>query len=268
MSNEQTEDVIAPIKAIAEEAGRAILTFYKEDLNIEHKDDRTPLTEADMAAHRIIVKGLRELTPEIPVLSEESSRIPVAERRQWERYWLVDPLDGTKEFIKRNDEFTVNIALIENNFPIIGVVTIPVHQRCYYAVHERGAFVIDGDGEPARIGVRDRIDGPVRIACSRSHPSARLQTYLDTLGEYELIPRGSSLKFCLIAEGSADIYVRLGKTCEWDTGAAQCVVEEAGGQVTDTEGKRLRYNSRDTLLNPEFLVFGDATRDWVKYLPG
>ncbi len=259
------ETWLEAVEPIAREAGRAILAVYETDFDVEQKDDRTPVTQADMAAHRIIIKRLRELEPDIPVLSEESSHIPFEERRRWERYWLVDPLDGTREFIKRNGEFTVNIALISDHEPVLGVVHSPVLDRTYFAASGLGAWRRDGEHEARRISVRAPAD-PLVVAGSRSHAGEATQGFLDRLGDYELIPMGSSLKFGLVAEGAADLYVRLGKTSEWDTGAAHCVVNEAGGQVTDTAMQPLRYNTKESLLNPEFFVFGKTDRDWSKYL--
>jgi len=254
---------------IAGHAGDAILKIYNEvegDFDIEHKDDRTPLTEADMAAHDGILQGLQELTPDIPILSEESSEIPYSERAQWRRYWLVDPLDGTREFIKRNGEFTVNIALIDDGAPIMGVVFAPVLDTFYFGIRDEGAWKQQRGGEPEPIRVRPLGDGPVRVAGSRSHANERLMAYLERLGDYELRPMGSSLKSCLVAEGEADLYPRVGPTSEWDTAAAQAVVEAAGGHVTDTRLRPLRYNQKESLLNPDFLVFGDDSRDWSAYL--
>lgn len=253
------------VEPIAEEAGRAILAVYETDFEVEHKDDRTPVTQADMAAHRVIVQRLRELEPDIPVLSEESSHIPFEQRRQWGRYWLVDPLDGTREFIKRNGEFTVNIALIAGHEPVLGVVHSPVLDRTYFAASGQGAWRRDGkrDAEPIRVRAPS---SPLVVAGSRSHGGDALQGFLDRIGDYELIPMGSSLKFGLVAEGTADLYVRLGKTSEWDTAAAHAVVNEAGGQVTDTAMQPLRYNTKESLLNPEFFVFGETDVNWSQYL--
>lgn len=261
-----TVELLNEVESIAREAGGAILAVYRTDFDVEHKEDRTPVTHADMAAHRVITQRLRALDPDVPVLSEESSHMPFQERRQWSRYWLVDPLDGTREFIKRNGEFTVNIALIERHEPVLGLVYAPDLDRTYRAARGVGAWRRDGDGELIRIRVRPLPDGPVLVAGSRSHAGEAMQGYLDRLGDYELVPMGSSLKFGLVAEGSADLYVRLGKTSEWDTGAAQCVVTEAGGFVTDTNMKPLRYNTKESLLNPEFFVFGDDSVDWSRYL--
>ncbi|MGD8514844.1 MAG: 3'(2'),5'-bisphosphate nucleotidase CysQ [Granulosicoccaceae bacterium] len=252
---------------IARQAGEAILAIYETDYAIEHKDDKTPLTEADMAAHHIIDDGLALLTPDIPILSEESAKIPFSERRHWHTYWLVDPLDGTREFIKRNGEFTVNIALIENGEAVVGMVYVPVSGVSYFACRTHGAWKQEKGGKPQPIMVRPLPDsGPLVIAGSRSHSGESLNRFLANIGDYEIISMGSSLKSCLVAEGKADLYARLGPTSEWDTAAAQCVVEEAGGVVTDTTMHRLYYNTKDDLLNPYFFVSGDPDKDWSQYL--
>ena len=253
--------------AIAHQAGHAIVEIYNGDFNIEHKSDKSPLTEADMAAHHIIVDGLKALTPDIPVLSEESARIPFAERSSWDRYWLVDPLDGTREFIKRNGEFTVNIALIDGHQAIMGVIVVPVTGQCFYACRGQGAYTEFNGSEAVAMHVRTLDPNNILIAGSRSHAGDRLKVFLKNIGEHELVSMGSSLKSCLVAEGKADIYPRLGPTSEWDTAAAQAIVEEAGGQITTLDMKQLRYNTKDSLLNPEFLVIGDASFDWAQYLP-
>jgi len=200
------------------------------------------------------------------VLSEESEAIPYSERARWNTYWLVDPLDGTREFIKRNDEFTVNIALVHDHRPILGIVHAPALDTTYFATEGSGAFRQDG-GEPPRAIQARRLGSrrPV-VAGSRSHAGSRLGRFLENIGPHKHISMGSALKSCLVAEGTADLYVRLGPTSEWDTAAAQCVVEEAGGQVTDTAMRPLRYNVRDSLLNPEFFVFGADSRDWARFL--
>lgn len=260
------DKLLEDIMQLSVEAGHEILRIYETDYAIEHKDDKTPLTEADMAAHHIIDAGLQRLTPQIPILSEESDEVPFAERKQWTCYWLVDPLDGTREFIKRNGEFTVNIALIENGESVLGVVYAPVLKTSYYARRGAGAFRKNNGQAATAIHTRRPCASPVLIAGSRSHRGDSLNAYLDRLDDYEIISVGSSLKSCMVAEGSADVYPRLGPTSEWDTAAAQCVVEEAGGRLTDTKMQSLRYNTKDSLLNPHFFVFGDPDRDWSEYL--
>ncbi|MDH3916295.1 MAG: 3'(2'),5'-bisphosphate nucleotidase CysQ [Chromatiales bacterium] len=259
-------ELIEPVLEIAREAGRQILEIYGRDFDVESKADDSPLTEADMASHRAIVAGLTKLTPEIPLLSEESAEIPFEERRSWNEYWLIDPLDGTKEFIKRNGEFTVNIALIRDGKPVLGVVHVPVKDTDYYGAEGLGAFRKIGAAAPAPIKATSETGSPVRVVGSRSHRGESLDAYLERLGAHEMVPMGSSLKLCLVAAGDADVYPRLGLTCEWDTAAAQGVVEAAGGRVVDLDGKTLRYNTKDEYLNPFFIVFGDGSRDWTAYL--
>ena len=254
-----------PAVAIARRAGEAILDVYRGPFAVQHKDDRSPLTEADLSAHRIIVAGLGALEPMLPVLSEEAASVPFDERRHWERYWLVDPLDGTREFVKRNGEFTVNIALIERGEPVFGVVYAPDRDYLVHALRGAGAW-LERDGAEA-VPLRTSPRGAIaRIAGSRSHRDGRFDEFAARLGKYELIELGSSLKFCLIAEGGADAYLRTGPTSEWDTAAAQCVLEEAGGRVTTLDGTPLRYNAKESLLNPEFLAVGDLSADWMSLL--
>ncbi len=254
-------------KTIAAAAAEPIVEIYDTAFTVEKKEDASPLTAADLASHETITAGLGRLDPAIPILSEESASIPFSQRERWQRFWLVDPLDGTKEFVKRNGEFTVNIALIEGHEPVLGVVHVPVTGLCYFAARGHGAFR-QRPGEAAeRITVRPRVEGPVRVVGSRSHAGPGLTAFVAALGEHTLLSVGSSLKFCMVAEGEADIYPRLGPTSEWDTAAAQCVVEQAGGRVIAVDGKRLGYNSRESLLNPHFLVLGGDGRDWLSYLP-
>ncbi len=251
---------------LAHQAGEEILTVYDGDFAVQHKEDDSPLTAADLASHRLIVAGLRALTPQLPILSEESLPPDFATRAAWPRYWLIDPLDGTKEFVKRSGEFTVNIALIDEHRPRLGVVYTPVLRLTYAGAQGVGAFKQQGDAERQSIRVRPLPAGPVTVVGSRSHGTEALNAYLERLGPHQLRSMGSSLKFCLVAEGAADLYPRLGPTSEWDTAAAQAVVEAAGGQVTDLTRKPLRYNTKESLLNPHFLVFGDANRDWADYV--
>lgn len=261
-------ELLTSVNELAKVAGKHILEIYEaEDFGIEKKDDQSPLTLADVAAHNTIVAGLKKITPELPILSEESASIPFTERTQWSRYWLVDPLDGTREFIKRNGEFTVNIALIENQKPVLGVVYVPVTQVCYFAATGEGAFK-SAPKEPTRtIEVRACPPNRLTIAGSRSHADEHLKKFISIMDkEVELISIGSALKTCLVAEGKVDVYPRFGPTSEWDTAAAQCVVEQAGGFLTDVNLHPLRYNTKESLLNPYFFVYGDANEDWAYYL--
>lgn len=264
--SEDLQALLEPVKKIAYQAGRCIMEIYDRGFEVEEKADKTPLTEADMVAHHAIMEGLTALTPDVPVLSEESKPKTFEERSSWSRYWLVDPLDGTREFIKRNGEFTVNIALIDGHDAILGVVYAPVVGSLYYAARGVGAFKKSELDDPVPIHVRNHCPKKVVIAGSRSHQSPQFKDFLSRLSGYEVISMGSSLKSCLVAEGTADIYARLGPTSEWDTAAAHCIVDEAGGQITDTHMQRLLYNTKEELLNPHFFVFGDSSIDWSKYL--
>ena len=252
---------------IARAAGDAILSIYHSDFAVETKADASPLTAADLAAQQIIMTGLAALDPVLPVLSEEAKTLAWSERQQWSRYWLVDPLDGTREFVKRNGEFTVNIALIENRQSVLGVVLAPVTGELYIAAQGEGAWLqTQADGDWQRIRARSLAQPPV-MAGSRSHGSLQDSMLNALLGpEHQLVPLGSSLKFCLIARGAADVYLRLGLTSEWDTAAAQCVLQEAGGAVLDLQGVPFSYNRGESLLNPEFIAVGDTTVDWAERL--
>lgn len=245
------------VERIAREAGDAIMSIYAREFSVEEKADKSPLTEADKAAHRIIMRGLQALPLQIPVLSEEDIDGFAGEDAEG-RYWLVDPLDGTKEFIKRNGEFTVNIALIENGKPVLGVVTAPALGTAYVAADGLGATKVDADGRRHAIRVAGQPADAVlwRVVGSRSHPGADLAAWLEDLGAHEMLPMGSSLKLCLIAEGKADAYPRLGPTCLWDTGAAHAVVLQAGGRVETLEGTPLSYANPGEKLNPYFVVWG------------
>lgn len=244
------------IEQIALQAGAAIMEIYRRDFTVEEKADKSPLTEADKAANDIIVAGLQALPEAIPVLTEEA----VAEFTGADtegRYWLVDPLDGTKEFIKRNGEFTVNIALIERGRPVLGVVVAPALNVTYLGAEGVGAFKTDSAGDRQEIQVcQHQPDRSWRVVGSRSHASQETLDWLQPLGDYELIPMGSSLKICLVAEGEADLYPRLGPTCLWDTGAAHAVVNAAGGRLETPDGKVLTYDNTSETLNPWFVVYG------------
>jgi 3'(2'), 5'-bisphosphate nucleotidase len=279
----------------AKRAGEEILRVYNGTVSVTLKDDRSPLTEADQASHQVIAKELATIAfaaaPDmpsvyLPVLSEEGKNIPYSERGAWEYYWLVDPLDGTKEFIKKNGEFTVNIALIHRTKPVLGVIYVPVTGVYYFAAQGFGSYIMqEGDAldesmKDAENGLRAilhhsrrlPLNAPVDqskprkliIAGSRSHATPELENFVNTMkqthGEVDFMPAGSSLKFCLVAEGRADIYPRLGPTMEWDTAAGQAIVEEAGGSVQRTDAaETLRYNKED-LLNPWFIVRGNKLK--------
>jgi 3'(2'), 5'-bisphosphate nucleotidase len=245
---------IQDIVTIAKEAGSAIMQVYKQDFEVEYKQDSSPLTLADKRANDIIEDGLNQLSVNFPILSEEGKETPYEDRKHWEYFWLVDPLDGTKEFVKKNGEFTVNIALICKDTPVLGVVYAPALDICYWAKQDEGAFK-DGQKLPLKT---DSQRNTYKIVASRSHMSDETQAFIDAIDidkEKELISIGSSLKICLVAEGEADIYPRLGPTMEWDTGAAHAIVNESGGQLNDQKNNNvLKYNTSEKLLNNYFVV--------------
>lgn len=261
-------NLIEPIADLAADAGRAIMAVYATDFDVQAKGDNSPLTQADLASHRRIVAGLKALTPDVPIISEESGLPPFEQRNEWPRYWLVDPLDGTKEFVNRNGEFTVNIALIESHRPVFGVVHVPVQQKTYIGCEGRGTELRAAGAEPVALHVARASARPIRVVGSRSHRGSSLDAFLDRLGDADMVPMGSSLKFCIVAEGRADVYPRLGPTSEWDTAAAQAVVEQAGGKVLELDGKPLSYNAKPEILNPWFVVIGAADHDWLALLEG
>ncbi|WP_043768813.1 3'(2'),5'-bisphosphate nucleotidase CysQ [Algiphilus aromaticivorans] len=262
-----SEQLLHAVQDIARDAGNAILSVYHTDFQVEDKADKSPLTEADLTAHRIIGAGLRALEPSLPILSEEGSDAEAEDRRSWSHFWLVDPLDGTKEFVNRNGEFTVNIALIEDGEPVLGVVHAPALGTSYIAARGIGAFREDSEGRRP-IATRSAPERPAFVV-SRSHRDEALEALLARLPEHEAVSTGSSLKFCLVAEGVADLYPRTGPTSEWDTGAGQCVAEIAGARVLRLPDLGpMRYNERDTLLNPGFVVIGDPAAAWADQLGG
>jgi len=254
-------------EAVAQ-AGAAILEIYAnpERFNTRHKDDDSPLTDADLAANAILVERLKVIAPAVPILSEESAHAPWNERRHWRDCWIVDPLDGTREFLKRNDEFTVNVALVRDQQPVLGVVFAPALQQWYYAAVGHGAWRRHGNQMQERIEVAQRTaEQPWRVVGSRSHSTPEVDRFVEQLGSAELVSMGSSLKLCLVADGSADVYPRLGPTSEWDTCAAQAVVEQAGGQVLHAEtGNSLIYNARESLLNPHFIACAAPDPGWFR----
>lgn len=260
--------LLRSVEAIAREAGAAILGIYSSNFSVQEKADKSPLTEADVAAHSIISHRLSELSPSLPILSEEDLE-GFSGQDQAGRYWLVDPLDGTKEFIKRNGEFTVNIALIAKGRPVVGVVFAPVLDTIYFAAQGVGAFRQIGKGEQEQIRVAEHDTGtPWKVVGSRSHAGDSLGEVLKLLGAHEMLSMGSSLKFCMVAEGSADVYPRLGPTSLWDTAAAQCIVEQAGGLVVELTGESLGYGDTSKILNPFFIVHGQSDVDWTELFSG
>lgn len=274
---------VARIRKIAEEAGEQIMQIYRKDFEVIEKDDRSPLTAADQASHAVIKQGLSRLYPEIPVLSEEGEDIAYEERQAWSMFWLVDPLDGTKEFIKRNGEFTVNIALVEEGFPILGVIYVPVTKTMYVGSRQEGAYKVDAEGIQEQISCHqlsihlrtsakaeergeeaigdNLLSRELTLVESRSHPSPELEALMAKLSKYytniQRIQKGSSLKLCAVAEGVADLYPRLGPTMEWDTAAGQAIIEAAGGEVLTLSGERFRYN-KESLRNEYFLAIGNG----------
>lgn len=271
MGTELTE--MLEIEAIARRAGAAIMEVYNSDdgLAVQYKDDDSPLTEADRRANAIIEAGLAELEPRLPVLSEESAQPAYETRRQWQRYWLVDPLDGTREFVRRNGEFTVNIALVGDGVAELGVVHVPVSGASYLGAVGHGAFRQDTGSEPVLISAGAKSDhAPLTMVASRSHLDRHVKRVLRRLeaeyGAVEMVNMGSSLKICLLAEGKADIYPRLAPTSEWDTAAAHAVLAAAGGEIFNTAFQPLRYNQKEDLRNPHFIAVADLAPDWQALL--
>ncbi|MCS0422280.1 3'(2'),5'-bisphosphate nucleotidase CysQ [Vibrio diabolicus] len=255
---------------IARSAGQMILEIYeKKQYEAYTKSDETPVTSADIAAHKLITERLSELTPDIPVLSEEDADISLEQRAQWERFWLVDPLDGTQEFIARSGDFATIIALVDNNKPTMGIVYGPVSGVTYYAYSGKGAWKIPDMSDSVKIHTHkhEQPGQSIAIAISRRQDINRITSRMSSAWNYDLIPLGSAaLKACLVAEGAVDCYLRLGPTGEWDTAATQCIVEEAGGRILSTQLEPLSYNERETLENPNFIVLGDADLPWNEIL--
>ncbi len=270
-------EVRESVIALAVEAAQRILEVYERGdardasgMDLRHKADDSPLTAADLASHRCIVDGLTALTPEIPVLSEESAdEVPADERLRWTRLWLVDPLDGTREFVKRNGEFTVNIALIEDGVATFGVIQAPTTGIVWWGDRVHGAYRRDESGHEIALSTRTPALAPLRVAASRSHRDARTEAFMAKMaaqtGPTEDVGVGSSLKFCRIAEGGIDVYPRFGPTSEWDTAAGQIIVEAAGGAVLDPRGRPFRYNQRATVLNGDFVAMGDTKLPWASW---
>ena len=258
-------EILDQVVNIAKLAGQAILPIYNgiESVHATLKADKSPLTAADLRAHELICQHLQQLSTDIPILSEEDCGISFAERSQWSRYWLIDPLDGTKEFLRKNDMFTVNIALIDEGEPVLGVVYAPALEQCYYATRDGQAYQ-QQDNKPAQ-KIQARVtptQQALMIVASRHHQSSHLREWLSSVENYQLLNMGSSLKFCLLAQGVADIYPRFAPTSEWDTAAAQCVLVAAGGVLIGKDNQPLRYNQKDSLLNAEFLALADPQSPW------
>ncbi len=248
-------DLLPEILAIADAAGVRVMGVYNTDFEVAYKADDSPVTAADLAAHNVILAALQKLTPDIPVLSEEAASAPWHERKHWQKFWLVDPVDGTKEFTRRTGEFTVNIALIEHGEPVLGVVTAPALKEAFWGAKGEGAFKRDSTGTINEIQIAEQ---PIkaRIVASKSHLNDETKAFIENAGDHELVQVGSSLKFCRIAEGVADVYPRLGPTSEWDTAAAHAILSAAGGSVTMLDGTPLRYG-KENVLNPHFVAAGN-----------
>ncbi|MFM2322742.1 MAG: 3(2) 5-bisphosphate nucleotidase [Pseudomonadota bacterium] len=259
--------LLSDVISLARQAGDQVLKVYRSDFTVEFKADKSPLTAADLASHYCICQGLQCLTPDLPIISEESTSISFAERRLWSRYWLIDPLDGTKEFLEKNDEFTINIALIDRHKPILGIVFAPALDVCYFAESAQGAFkqIAQNPPEPLNSGAWQE-GSAITAVVSRRHGMNELRVFLAQFAHLNLLYCGSALKFCFVAEGLADIYPRFSPTFEWDTAAGQCILEQAGGAVIDYKGKLLRYNRSSSLRKAAFLAVADKSHRWLNYL--
>lgn len=247
-------NIVDDLTRISREAGDSIIEIYKNsESDYATKDDNSPLTKADIISNRVIIEGLKTLTPKLPVLSEEGASIPLSIRSKWDEFWLIDPLDGTKEFIKRNGEFTVNIALIKNNQPIFGLIYVPVTKELFYGSEKTGSFRIK-DSRREKIRVKKSSNTNIRVVTSRSHPSNELNTFIKRIKNASIVSIGSSLKFCLVASGKADIYPRFGPTSEWDTGAGEAILKFAGGQTVTMDNAPISYNQKESTINPSFIA--------------
>ena len=258
-----SKENLLEILNISVDAGEVILNYYNENVDVIYKDDESPLTKADLASHKIITDSIKKITPDIPILSEEEF-IDWKIRKKWKKYWLIDPLDGTKEFIKKNGEFTVNIALIENNRPILGVIYTPALNELFYSIKNFGSYKIltkkklNTLKEAKRISINKKKSNKIKIVGSRSHSNPILDKWVNkNFNEFDILQKGSSLKFCLIAEGSADIYPRFGPTSEWDIAAGHIILEEAGGKLKSIDNKEILYNEKENILNPDFFAYSN-----------
>ena len=247
--------ILPDVIKIADEASEKVLHIYQSDFKVNYKEDHSPITAADIASHDMIVKGLRQISRDIPILSEEGAEIPWEERKKWRRFWLIDPIDGTKDFTQRTGEFTVNIAMIEDGEPVMGVVTAPALKEAFWGIKGEGAHMRDRTGRVHRIRVAEPKE-TLRVVASKNHLNEETRAFIEALGSHETVQAGSSLKFCRIAEGHADIYPRMGPTSEWDTAAAHAVLVAAGGKVQTPEGQPLVYG-KENILNPNFIAAGN-----------
>lgn len=259
------EHLIEPIKSIIDDASKIVMEIYNQDFAVYKKDDKSPLTLADMECNRIILDGLNAIS-NYPILSEEENNASWNDRKNWNKYWLVDPIDGTKEFIKKNNEFTINIALIVNGVPEFGVVAAPALGTTYFGIQGKGAWKIDNLGKQNSIKVDSSPKSTWKVVVSRSHVHENAIMLANSLPNSEIMAMGSSLKFCLIAEGTADLYPRFGPTSEWDTAAAQAIVEAAGGKVINFDFKPLRYNTKSSLINPGFIACSEINMSWSNFI--
>jgi len=258
-------NLIHEINEVGRASGSIIRKYFHTSYDVDIKDDKSPVTTADLAANEYIEQQLSIITPDIPRISEESESTSYEIRKHWDTFWLIDPLDGTREFIKNRPDFTVNIALIHHNQPILGSIYLPIRDQLYYATAGSNAYRCDQENTPTIINVAPKTHEIPRICGSRAHPSKSMQKFLSNVGQHELLARGSSIKSCLVADGNADIYPRFGPTWEWDTAASQCIIEQAGGHLTGLDMHALPYN-KESLLNPSFLAFANRESDWNAYL--
>ena len=253
------KNTIESLIDIAKDAGNAINKIYRDDFEHKLKSDNSPITKADLLSNKIISCGLKNLTDDIPILSEEASDIPFDKRSRWHKYWLIDPLDGTKEFIKKNGEFTVNIALVVKNSPVFGLILVPTTSEIYWGSSSYGSFFSPTKGKHKKFKVKKDINGPIKVAISRSHSTGELDSIFQNNNDFESIHAGSSLKFCYVASGKSDCYLRLGPTSEWDTAAGEAILKYAGGSVIDLAGNPMKYNCKKEYLNPNFLASSNET---------
>lgn len=258
--------LLPEVIAIARQAGAVILAHYQSvtPVNIELKSDSSPVTLADRMADEVIIRGLQQLSPHWPILTEEQPIPALAMRQQWEHFWCVDPLDGTRGFINKTDDFVVSIALVAHHQPVLGVIYVPIEDVVYYSCQGSESYKQAGLASPVPVSTRKMEPAQITVALSRAHRSERMAGFLQQFPGLQQISMGSAVKSCFVAEGRVDLYPRLGPTFAWDTAAAQCIVEQAGGQIIDLHGQPLRYNTQDSLLNPSFLVVGDPTYDWLQ----